>query len=112
MPLSPDGMGQAVIRNLRNRTGKNLEQWIRVAKKTMLTEPQALRKWLKTEYGFGGTTCWIISDATLGKPEPLSNSAMLDAQFRGERAAIRPVYDRLALEVKKLGSDLGRESDR
>ena len=106
MSLSPDGMGQAVIRNLRNRTGKSLDQWVRVAKQSTLTEPQALRMWLKTEYGLGGTTGGIISDATLGKPEPLSDSAMLDAQFRGERAAIRPAYDRLVLEVNKLGSDV------
>ena len=71
-----------------------------------MTEPQALHMWLKIEYGFGGTTCVIISDATLGKPEPHSDSAMLDAQFRSERAAIRPAYDRLVLEVKKLGPDV------
>ena len=65
MALSPDGMSEAVIRNLKNRTGSSLEQWVRIARKSGLTEPKELRKWLKTEHGLGGTTCWIIADAVM-----------------------------------------------
>ena len=50
MALSPSGMGDAVIRNLRNRTGRNLEQWVKVARRSRLTDPKELRKWLKAEH--------------------------------------------------------------
>ncbi len=108
MALSPTGMGEAVIRNLQSRTGKNLEQWVRVAKKSRLTDPKELRRWLKADHGLGGTTCWIITDATLRKPgdKPPSESEMVDAQFKGDKAALRPVYDRLIRAAKKLGSDV------
>ena len=108
MALSPTGMRAAVVRNLQNRSGKTLDQWVRVAKKSRLTEPKALRKWLKAEYGLGATTCWIIADATLRKLGyvPPTESEMLDAQFKGDKSALRPVYDRLVREVKKLGSDV------
>lgn len=108
MALSPTGMSEAVIRNLQGRTGKNLEQWVRVAKKSRLTEPKELRKWLKTEHGLGGTTCWVIANATLRRPGdvPPSESEVLDAQFRGEKGALRPAYDRLVREVRKLGIDV------
>ena len=109
MALSPDGMSDAVIRNLKNRTGRSLEEWVRVAAKTSgLTELKALRAWLKTEHGLGGTTCWIIADATLGDPDarPPSDAELLGAQFKGDKAALRPVYDRLVRELRKLGADV------
>ena len=107
MALSPSGMGDAVIRNLRNRTGRNLEQWVKVARRSRLTDPKELRKWLKAEHGLGGTTCWIIADATLCKPGDVTptESEMLDAQFKADKAVLRPVYERLVRAVKKLGTD-------
>lgn len=108
MALSPTGMGEAVIRNLQSRTGKNLGQWVRLAKRSRLTESKGLRKWLKTEHGLGGTTCSIIADATLRKPGdvPPTESEMLDTQFKGDKAALRAVYERLVRAVKKLGIDV------
>ena len=108
MALSPNGMSEAVIRNLKSRTGKNLEQWVSVARKSALSEQKELRKWLKAEHVLGGTTCWIIADATLGEPggAPPSDSEVLDTQFRGDKAALRPVYERLLGAVKMLGSDV------
>lgn len=108
MALSPSGMLEAVIRNLQNRTGKNLKQWVQVAKKSRLTDPKELRKWLKIEHGLGGTTCMIIADATLRKPGDIAptESEMLDKQFKGDKIALRPVYERLIHAMKKLGKDV------
>ncbi len=108
MALSPSGMREAVVRNLKDRTGKSLEQWVRAAKKSTLKDSKAPRRWLKEEFGLGGTTCWVVADPTLcasGVPAP-SASELLDAQFKGDKAAFRPVYDRLVRAVKKLGRDV------
>ena len=108
MALSPAEMGEAMIRNLKNRTGKTLDQWVRVAKKSRLTEPNALRRWLKAEHGLGMTTCWIVAGAALTKPgdKPPTDRELLAAQYKGDKAALRPIYDRLVRQVKKLGSDV------
>ena len=108
MALSPSGMGEAVIRNLQTRTGRSLEQWIKLAKRSRLTDPKALRKWLKAEHALGGTTCLVIVDATLRKPGdvPPTPDEMLEAQFKGDKATLRPVYERLVRAVKKLGIDV------
>lgn len=108
MALSPEGMQEAVVRNLKDRTGKSLEQWVRVAKSSRTTDPKELRSWLKSEHGLGGTTCMVITNATLSKPgdKPPSESELLDGQFKGDGAALRPVYDRLVRVVKKLGKDV------
>jgi hypothetical protein len=39
MALSPSGMQEAVLRNLQNRTGKNLAHWIRMAKRSLCLIP-------------------------------------------------------------------------
>ena len=67
-----------------------------------------LRKWLKSRHGLGRTTCMVIADATLGDPDkkPPSASELIAAQYRGDRAALRPAYDRLLREVKRLGRDV------
>jgi len=108
MALSPEAMGEAVIRNLKNRTGKTLEQWVRLARKSQLTDPKELRKWLKAEHDLGGTTCWIIAGATPSKlgQKPPSDTELLEAQFKGDKAVLRPAYDRLVRDVKKLGRDV------
>ena len=106
MALSPDGMIEAVVRNLKNRTGRTLAQWVALCERSGLTEPQQLRTWLKARFGLGGTTCQVIAEATLGKPAPLSESEMLGAQFKGAKAALRPTYDRLVREVTRLGTDV------
>lgn len=108
MALSPDQMMEAVLRNLPERTGKTLQQWVAVAKGSRLKDPKELRKWLKAKHGLGGTTCWIIADATLGKPDehPPSDSEALAVQFKGDKAALRPVYNRLVRQIKGLGPDV------
>jgi len=108
MAMSPDGMRDAILRNLRKRTGKNLEQWVRVAGKRNLASARELRSWLKTEHGLGSTTCGLIADATFGvlRRAPLPDSELLASQYRGDRAALRPTYDRLVREVRALGCDV------
>lgn len=108
MPLSPNEMYNAVIRNLEKRTGKRLEQWVRVASDSQLTDQKELRSWLKAEYGLGGTTCAVIADATLRQPDyvPPTESELLAVQFAGDKAALRPLYDQLVGAVEALGADV------
>jgi hypothetical protein len=108
MAMSPEAMVEAVIRNLKDRTGRTLEEWVALARKSHLTEPKALRRWLETEHGLGGTTRWIISSATLSQrgQKPPSDADLLDAQFKGDKAVLRPAYDRLVRDMKKLGRDV------
>ena len=54
------------------------------------------------------TTCYVVADAALRKPgdKPPTDSALLAAQFKGDKAALRPIYDRLVRQMKTLGSDV------
>ncbi len=108
MALSPSQMQDAVIKNLETRTGKTLNEWIRIAKRSRLTDRNDIRKFLKAEHGLGMTTCYLIAEATRQEAgdNPPTEEEMLKAQFRGDKEVLRPVYDKLVREMKKLGSDV------
>ena len=55
MALGPKQMGEAILRNLEEKTGKSLEQWLTIVKKSKLTlmqEKNITRYWLD---GVGST---------------------------------------------------------
>lgn len=108
MLKSPDDMVAAVKRNLKDRTGKTIAEWVRIAKRSKLTVPKDLKRWLKDEHGLGGTTCVVIALETLGPGEgqPQDASEYLDHQFRGDRAKMRPTYEAIVKAVQACGKDV------
>lgn len=53
MALSAGQMQEAVIKNLPEKTGKTLEQWIQIAQSFNLPKSNDILKKLKSEYGLG-----------------------------------------------------------
>ena len=51
MAKSPEEMADAMIANMKEKTGKTLEQWIAVAKKSGEEKHGQVVKFLKTEHG-------------------------------------------------------------
>ena len=47
---TPEAMAAKMIANLKDNTGKTLEQWTALAKKAKLDKHGMLVKWLKTEH--------------------------------------------------------------
>lgn len=53
MALNPKEMSEAIIRNMKEKTGKSLEEWIGVVKESKLQEKKEIIDFLKTEKGLG-----------------------------------------------------------
>ena len=53
MGLSPGEMNAAMIRNLPDKTGRSLDQWLEVLRESGLTEKKALKAHLKETHGVG-----------------------------------------------------------
>ena len=51
MPASPEDMAASMIANMKSKTGKTLEQWLAVAKKTGAEKHGAIVKALKADHG-------------------------------------------------------------
>lgn len=108
-PKSPRDMINAVIANMKEKTGRSLEEWGVIAKKGGPTTARELRSWLKTEHGLGHVAAGIVADAALGLDRYVAYDdpdALLNVLFSGANAHLRPLYDRLVRAGRKLGKDV------
>ncbi len=98
---------QAVIRNLEKNTGKTLEQWLALVKKSAPAARKERVQWLKATHGLGMTTANVIAEAAEGgKPEDYDAEDFLDGLYAGTKAALRPLNDELVRIAMALGSDV------
>jgi len=107
--------GVAMVQNwiisLPQKTGRTLDEWIRLVQAEGPPSEQERRDWLKTQHGLGTNTAWWIVDRAAGRglddsdPDTYLKAAAgyVAAMFAGKRAGLRPIYDALL----KLGLSLG-----
>jgi hypothetical protein len=105
---------QAIINNLPAKTGKSLDEWISLIKKSGPKGEKERREWLKKEYKLGGTTTAMIVDRAEGKGlgdtdgEVYLKEAVqfVEAMYSGAKAGLRPLHDALIELGLSLGSDV------
>lgn len=106
-------MVQQWISDLPHKTGKTLEEWIELAKKSGPTTEKERRQWLKQEHGLGTNSAWWIAERAEGKgmedadPDAYLKAAeqYVEAMFAGSKAGLRPIYD----ELLRIGFELGED---
>ena len=106
-------MVQKWIAELPEKTGRSLDQWVKLVRKSGPSSEQARREWLKAEHGLGTNSAWWIAERAEGKnPEDSDPDAYLqaasgyiEAMFTGPKSALRPLYDQLLM----LGLGVARD---
>jgi predicted transport protein len=108
MPSTPREMRDAIIRNLPAKTGKSLEAWVALLKKSGPKDPKEARVWLKEKHGLGHGQAGMIAAELTGGPEfaVKSGDELVDGQYADKKAGLRPIYDKLAQAARKLGKDV------
>jgi predicted transport protein len=110
---SPADMMAAVTSSMCERTGRTLEEWAALVAASPVDplDQNAVRAWLRDTHGLKQNTQWAIADAAAraaGWERPGFES-YVDSQYVGAKAALRPIYDRLAVLVLGLGEDVRAE---
>lgn len=107
-------MTQKWITELKDRTGRSLEEWLKHIKKSGPKDEEGRREWLKTEHKLGTNTAWWLAERSFGKGEESSDSDLylkaaeqdVENMFSGGKAPLRPLYNALL----KLGLKIGKEA--
>ena len=107
-------MVQNCIARLPEKTGRSLEEWLRLVKTSGPAGQAERQAWLKREHKFGtNEAAWIAARASGTKdefadPEQYLRAAAryVEAQYAGPKEALRPLYDRLL----KLGLSAGKDA--
>ena len=104
-------MRDAIVRNLADKTGRTLEEWIDVLR---ADGPEGPRKdrvaWLKREHGLGHVQGGLVVDAS-DHPEAFADVApdvLVDSLFAGKHA-VRPLYEHVRAQIELLGDDVALE---
>ena len=107
-------MVQKWVAELKDQTGRSLEEWIALVKKQGPKDEKSRREWLKTKHKFGTNGAWWIAERVDGKgrgedtPEAYLKAAVLyvQEQYAGPKEKLRKVYDEILRLGKSLGADV------
>lgn len=107
-------MTQKWIADLKSKTGRSLDEWLRLIKKSGPKDLKARREWLKSEHGLGTNSAWWLADRADGKDTEAGNpdaylaaaEGYVENMFAGTKSALRPIYEALL----KLGLSVGKEA--
>jgi hypothetical protein len=107
-------MVQDWVASLKAKTGRSLDEWIVLIKKSGPADEKARREWLKKEHKLGTNSAWWLAARASGKPsEEESPEAYLRAaeryveeMFVGSKSGLRPIYDALLHLGLSMGKDV------
>jgi hypothetical protein len=105
-------MVQKWAATLKEKTGRPLDEWVKLVRKHGPVTENERRAWLKSEHGLPTMSAWRIAEFAGGQGEDMASpeayrhaaERYVDDMFSG-KAALRPIYDALL----KLGLGLGKD---
>jgi hypothetical protein len=107
-------MTQKWVGELKQKTGRSLDEWMKYIKKSGPKTEQERREWLKSEHGLGTNTAWWLAERAEGKGGEMSDPDLylvaaerdVENMYSGKKTHLRPLYEKLL----RLGLGIGKES--
>jgi predicted transport protein len=107
MAKSPEEMVAAMIVNFKEKTGKSLPQWLKVAKASGLEKHGQIVKHLKTDHGMTHGFANLVAHEQLKSASGSTPAGdLVQAQYSGKKQTLRPIYDALLKQLAKFGADV------
>jgi hypothetical protein len=106
-------MVQKWLAELREKTGRSMEEWLALVKKEGPKDEKARREWLKAKHKMGTNSAWWIAERAEGKGGEEDTPAVylkaaaryVEEQYAGPKEKLRPVF----YELLKLGKSMGED---
>ncbi|HEX2059206.1 MAG TPA: DUF4287 domain-containing protein [Thermoanaerobaculia bacterium] len=103
---SADDAMKNMIRNLEEKTGKKIGEWVKLAKAAGSKHGDIVEH-LKSEHGLGhGYANMVAHTALQSASVHADEGELIEAQYSGAKAGLRPIYDKLLKEVQAFGKDV------
>ncbi|GAB96520.1 putative transport protein [Kineosphaera limosa] len=111
--MEPADMMAAVVTGLKQRTGRDLPDWLEAVSAAGLDplDQQGVRAWLR-EQGVPQNSQWAIADAAAREAGwvPPDVQDATDSLYSGPKAALRPLHDAIFEMTHALGEDIQAQS--
>lgn len=108
-------MVQKWVRDLRSKTGRTLDEWVRYINQEGPKTEAERRAWLKSTHSLGTNTAWWLVERASGKtgtwddtPEGYLTQAeaYVEQMFAGKKSLLRPIYNALLDLALGFASDI------
>jgi hypothetical protein len=109
-------MVQRWIVELKGKTGRTVEEWMKHIRAAGPGDEKQAREWLKAQYALGTNTAWWLAERAFGKSmgmvenTPASYLAAaphyIETMYSGPRQTLRPLHDKLIELALSLGDGI------
>lgn len=107
-------MVQKWIAELKEKTGRSLEEWETFVKQKGPKDQKSQREWLKVQHKLGTNSAWWIAARVAGEesdedsPEKYLAAApeYVEKQYSGKKESLRPIFEQLLKLGKSIGGDV------
>jgi hypothetical protein len=107
MAKTPEEMKATMVANLAEKTGHDLQWWLRTAKASGLDKHGAVVAHLKGEHGLThGYANLVAHDLLQSDASATPADDLVAAQYSGPKAGLRPIHDRLMAAIAQFGPDV------
>ncbi len=104
---SPEQALQSMIDNLPEKTGKPMADWLKIVARSGKQKHGEIVKQLKSDFAIGHGYANLIAHTHLAASSPVSDGIdLVDAQYKGPKAGLRPIYDALVKMLAGFGKDV------
>lgn len=106
----PAAQAATQLKNIETSTGKTVAQFTELARSAGLEKHGKIVAFLKSEHGLTHGNANLLAHKIRERLDggPASDTDLLDAQYEGNKAGLRPIYERLAEVAAGQGADVDR----
>src|SRR6478672_10295100 len=104
------------ITELKAKTGRSLDEWMKFIKRSGPTDEKECLKWLHNAHFLGTNTAWWLAEKAFAGPLSLAEDTpegylslapqFIDRMYAGPKSSLRPIHDELVRLALTLGSDV------
>ena len=104
MALGPKQMGEAILRNLKSKTGKTADEWVKIIQEEKLREKKEVVTYLKQNKGLGHFQAQKVYEYLSQSNLYEDPDRLINQLFTTE--ASRQLFDQIRNHICELGSDV------
>lgn len=96
------------VANIESSTGRSLADWIEIVRASGIDKHAQAVAMLKAEHGLGhgNANLIVIKAREADAGGAASDAELVDAQYAGRHATLRPAYDAVIAAVRQFGDDV------
>ena len=107
MTMNRDEMTQKIVSKIEAETGKKLDYFVKAVRDAKLSKHKEILNYFKDEhglsYGYANTMAHSVRDVIEGVK---SEDTLVEEQYAGAKADLKPIYDAVIKAVGKFGKDM------